>query len=437
MRVSIFGMGYVGVVSAACLLRDGHEVTGVDTNPSKVNDLAQGLAPIQEPGVADLLAAGHRDGRLHATVEAGTGLENCEMVWICVGTPSAADGSLDLTAVEAVARQIGECLKRSSDRPLIVLRSTVLPGTTGERFIPIIEKASGLVVGEDFDVVFHPEFLREGVAVADFDEPPKIVVGEQRPGGGERLMSLYDSYDAPKHSLNLGEAEMVKYSDNLFHALKVTFANEIGAISKACGVDARRVADVFCSDTKLNISARYLRPGFAFGGSCLPKDLRAVLRHAELLSVPMPMLGATLASNQSQIERFVARVLAHGPKSVGLVGLAFKSDTDDMRESPYVTVAKRLVGEGIELRIFDPNVRTERLIGSNKLAVQQALNHLESLLVATLDELTGCDVILINHNIVSAATVNDWIEGGHRVIDLAGIADANPSESEHYDGIAW
>jgi len=436
MRISIFGMGYVGVVSTACLLRDGHHVTGVDLAGPKVEDLAAGRTPIQEPGVAQLLADGHAAGRLRATTDAEVGLESCDMVWICVGTPSGADGGLDLSSVEAVCRRIGECLRDRDDRPLVVLRSTVLPGSTEGCAIPAIERASGLRVGRDLDVVFHPEFLREGSAVADFDEPPKIVVGEARPGAADRLFELYAGYEAPRFRLSLGEAELVKYSDNLFHAVKVTFANEIGAIARASGVDARRVSEVFCADTKLNISPRYLRPGFAFGGSCLPKDLRAVLRHAAVRSVATPMLSSMLDSNQAQVEALVGRVMEHDPATVGMVGLAFKPNTDDMRESPYVTVAKRMIGEGVSLRIFDPTVRTERLIGANKKMVQAALKHLEQLLVSSIDELDGCDLILVNHKIVDGGHVQRWLDSGTRVLDLADVPGVD-REQDGYEGIAW
>ena len=436
MRISIFGMGYVGVVSAACLLKDGHAITGVDINHSKVKDLAAGRSPIQEPGVAALLQAGYEAGRLSATTDTNVGVESSDMIWICVGTPSLRDGGLDLTAVEAVATQIGGCLRTSPARPLIVLRSTLLPGTTAHRFIPAIERASGLSVGQEIDVLFHPEFLREGAAVADFNEPPKIVLGEQRAGSGDALMEVYRDYSAPRHRVSLSESEMVKYADNLFHALKITFANEIGAVAKASGVDGRRVADIFCSDTKLNISARYLRPGFAFGGSCLPKDLRAIIRHAELLSVPIPMLGSMLRSNQDQVDTLVDLIISHKVQKVGMIGLAFKADTDDMRESPYVAVAKRLIGEGIHLSIYDPTVRTERLIGSNKLAVQAALQHLEQLLVDSIDELSECELILVNHRIIDADSVSKLLQEGKKVIDLADIPGVS-REVSGYEGIAW
>ena len=436
MNISIFGMGYVGIVSAACLLRDGHKIIGVDPIESKIRDLGAGNTPIQEPGVADLLAVGHQDGRLTASTNPADALADCEMVWICVGTPSQPDGGINLDYVERCIREIGQCLRDIPARPLIVLRSTSLPGTTRQRVIPALEDASGLTVGRDIHVVFHPEFLREGSAVYDFDNPPKIVIGEAHANAGDRLLRIYEKYEAPRFRVQLEVAEMVKYSDNLFHAVKVIFANEIGAIARSVGADARQVADVFCSDTKLNINPYYLRPGFAFGGSCLPKDLRAIQRLAHIRSVKVPMFDGVLDSNKTQVEEFVARVLTKHPSKVGMVGLAFKPNTDDMRESPYVAVAKRLIGEGIELRIYDPGVDPSRLIGSNKQAVQAALRHLESLLVANLNALDDCDLILINHSTIAADRVRAWTQAGIHVIDLADIACVE-RDTENYEGIAW
>ena len=436
MNISIFGMGYVGIVSSACLLRDGHKIFGVDPIASKARDMNNGHTPIQEPGVAEMLAAGHKDGRMAASTKPADGLAECEMAWICVGTPSLPDGGINLDYVERCIREIGACLRTSKARPLIVLRSTSLPGTTRKRVIPALEEASGLKVGKDIQLVFHPEFLREGSAVYDFDNPPKIVVGEPTPGAGDTLMKVYEKYDAPRFSVELEVAEMVKYSDNLFHAVKVIFANEIGAIARAVGADARQVSEVFCSDTKLNINPYYLRPGFAFGGSCLPKDLRAILRFAHVRSVTVPMFDGVLESNKKQVEEFVARVLAHRPNRVGMVGLAFKPKTDDMRESPYVAVAKRLIGEGVKLKIYDPSVDTSQLIGSNKEAVQMALGHLEGLLVKELDDLNDCELVLINHPTVDAKRVKAWLKAGVRVIDLASIADVDRTTAG-YEGIAW
>lgn len=436
MRIGIFGMGYVGVVSAACLLRDGHEVVGVDPVRAKVDDLSEGRTPLSEPGVAELISAGHAAGRLRATGDADEGVRGADMVWICVGTPSAPDGGLLLDHVRGAARQIGEAIARTGSIPLVVLRSTALPGTTREEVVPVLAAACGLHIGEALHVVYHPEFLREGSAVEDFDEPSRIVIGEATPGAGDSLMGLYEGYPGARFRLTWEEAELVKYGDNLFHAVKATFANELGAVARSAGIDGRRIAEVFVADTRLNISPRYLRPGFAFGGSCLPKDLRAVLRYAAQNSLPLPMLEGMLLSNARQVDALVARVLAHRPAVVGMVGLAFKPRTDDMRESPYVLVAKRLIGEGIELRIFDPGVDPARLIGGNKTAVQAALRHLEQLLVPSLDALDGANLVLINHPTVDASRVTRWLENGSHVIDLAGINDMD-GKSAGYEGIAW
>jgi GDP-mannose 6-dehydrogenase len=436
MKISIFGIGYVGVVSGACLLRDGHEIIGVDPVPAKVADLAQGHSPIQEPRVPELLAGGHKAGRLRATIDSSQGIAGSNMVWICVGTPSEPDGGINLSSVETVIGQIGQVLRHSRERPLIVLRSTCLPGTTTDFVIPLLQRASGLAVGKDIDVVFHPEFLREGTAVEDFFNPPKIVIGESRPAAGNILLNVYKDYTASVFRMGLGEAEMVKYCDNLFHALKITFANEVGSLAKTAGVDARKVADVFCSDTKLNISPRYLRPGPAFGGSCLPKDLRAILRYASLKSLRIPMLAGMFESNEVQIDCLIQRVLAYRPKMVGMVGLAFKPNTDDMRGSPYVKFAKALIGEGIKLRIYDPVVQPDKLIGSNKEQVQKALRHLEELLVGSEQDLAEADVIIIGHPIVGSDCVRAWLDKGIRVIDLADIRGVD-TNTKGYEGIYW
>ncbi len=429
-------MGYVGLVSGACLLRDGHEIVGVDPVATKVADLAKGLSPIQEPGVADLLSEAHKEGRLQATTETQDALIDCQMAWICVGTPSKPDGGIDLSTVEIVTGQIARELRASKARPLIVLRSTCLPGTTADLVIPLLERESGLKVGKDIHLVYHPEFLREGSAVEDFDNPPKIVIGEACPGTGDLLLKIYEKYDAPLFCMELNEAEMVKYSDNLFHALKITFANEVAAIAWSAGVDARRIADVYCADTKSNISPRYLRPGFAFGGSCLPKDLRAILRYASLKSLQLPMLENVLQSNEGQINELVRRVLEYQPGVVGMVGLAFKPNTDDMRESPFVKVAKVLLGEGIQLKIYDPVVQPERLIGSNKQQVQKELRHLEKLLISSLEEFMETDLIIINQPIVDADCVRQWLAAGIRVLDLADIKGVDRN-TDGYEGIYW
>lgn len=436
MNISIYGMGYVGVVSGACLLRDGHHITGIDPVEQKMVELREGVAPILEKGVPELLEEGQAQGRLHASTDPIDGVRGADMVWICVGTPSDPDGGINLRYVRKVLTQIGEAMRELEHFPLVVLRSTVLPGTTLEVAIPILEKASGRKVGEDFDVVFHPEFLREGVAVEDFDAPPKIVVGTVRPGAEKPLLEIYRDYPGPRFVLEPAEAEMVKYCDNLFHALKLTFANEVAMLGHHLGVDSRRVADVYCADTKLNISPRYLRPGFAAGGSCLPKDLRAILRLANREALSLPMLGGILMSNAMQVARFVERVLRLNPRKVGLVGVAFKSGTDDMRESPYLAVAKQLSGEGVDVQIFDPSVDPERLVGANRAAARKALKYLEHQLVETPDDLDSCDVILVNHRTVLAAQIHHWLDIGVRVIDLASIENID-REREGYEGLYW
>ncbi len=436
MRIAVYGMGYVGVVTSACLLRDGHSIVGVDPNGSKVKDLAAGLTPIQEPGVAELLAAGHRAGRLRASTDPDAGIDGIDIILICVGTPSLSDGGIDLSHVEDVTQQIGSALKKSTSRPVFVLRSTVLPGTMEETVIPILEETSGLSAEEDLAVVFHPEFLREASAVEDFDNPPKIVVGEASPGAGDLLMELYEKYRAPKFRLLLKEAEMVKYCDNLFHALKVTFANEVGEIARSTGVDSREVSRVFCADRKLNISARYLRPGYVLGGSCLPKDLRAILRYAAVKGIDLPVLEGILPSNTARAEAFLGRLKLKNPALVGMVGLAFKSATDDMRESPFVEVAKRLIGEGIEVKIYDPYVHPEKLLGSNKKAVEATLGHLSRLLVDSLSALESADLIIINHPGLDPEVVRGWLGKGIEVMDLVGSGEIN-RKIPGYEGISW
>ncbi|MBD3385833.1 nucleotide sugar dehydrogenase [candidate division KSB1 bacterium] len=436
MNISIFGMGYVGLVSAACLARDGHTVIGVDPVESKIRDLSQGLSPISEPGISELMANGHTNGRLLATTDPEKGVHNADMIWICVGTPSGRDGSVELSSVKICIEQISTVLKNNAKRPLIVLRSTIPPGTTRDCIIPLLESVSGLKAGKDIQVCFHPEFLRESSAIYDFDNPPKIVIGETHEGAADLLYDLYSDFDAPKFRILLEEAEMVKYCDNIFHALKITFANEVGAIAKAFGVDARRVAEVFVSDTKLNISAKYLQPGFAYGGSCLPKDVRAINRLAVLKSIPVPLLGALQSSNNRQIDMFVQRVLNHNPDAVGMVGIAFKKNTDDMRESPFVAVAKRLLGEGIDVKVYDPSVNPQRLVGSNKEAARRALGHLEKLLVPAVDHLDRCNLIILNHDIVENDHIESWLKQGIKIIDIANTKWPD-RQAEYYEGIAW
>jgi len=437
MRIGIFGMGYVGTTSAACLLRDGHDIIGIDLDKEKIKNLTIGKTPmIYEEGVEELLKTGYEDGRLTASINPEKGILKCDMVWICVGTPSKFDGGTDFRYIESVINDISKVLKRIDSRPLIVVRSTCLPGSMEDRIKPLLEKKSGLVVDKDIDLVFHPEFLREGVAIEDFTNPPKIVVGESRKGAADVLLSIYKNYNAPRFRLNFGESEMVKYCDNLFHALKITFANEVAAISNFIGIDSRKVAEVYCSDKKLNISSAYLYPGPPYGGSCLPKELRSMIRYASINYIQIPMLKGIIESNKIQINNIINRVLSYAPNKVGMIGISFKEGTDDMRESPYVEIAKFLIGEGIELKIYDSLVYGKNLVGSNKKQNEKAFRNLNKLLVSSLNNFCSVDLIIINHPVVDANKIKEWIDNGIKVIDLIGIKNIDNSMNG-YEGIYW
>jgi len=418
MRVCVFGLGYVGAVTAACLAEDGHSVVGVDVSPAKVDQINAGVAPIVEEGIAELTSSNVSSGRLKATTESAAALRGSDLAIICVGTPSRDDGSLDLSYVEAVAREIGGLLAKQGGAPLLVFRSTMLPGAMAGTVLPAL-RASGLAES-NCRVVFHPEFLREGSSVRDFYAPPKIVVGESRAGESAPLLALYgEKYQCPRIVCSIPEAEMVKYCDNLFHALKVTFANEVGIFCHGLGIDSQRVMSIFCQDTKLNISHRYLRPGFAFGGSCLPKDLRAILSAARQRAIELPMLQGMMASNRHQIDRAASMVLAARAQRVGLYGLAFKEGTDDLRESPYVELAERLLGKGARLVIFDRHVQVARLIGKNRSYVERVLPHLAEMVTDDAGKLAGCELIVTCHR-PPVALRDKWIASGLRILDLTG-----------------
>lgn len=419
MNISIFGLGYVGVVTAACLARNGHQIIGVDVADSKIDLINAGRSPVIEDEIDELISAAVRMGKLRATNDAVAAVNDTDLAVISVGTPSRPDGSPDERYVQQVVQQIGSALKGRTRPFHLAVRSTVLPGTTRGLIVPILEKASGLAAGSGFEVVFHPEFLREGTSVRDFYNPPKIVVGERAPGAGAVVLALYDaSYTCPRIACTIESAEMVKYCDNLFHGVKVTFANEIGQLCHALGVNAPQVLDIFCQDTKLNIAPTYLRPGFAFGGSCLGKDLRAFLSLAQRELVTLPMLGAVLPSNHHQIARAANQILALGTRNVGLYGLAFKPGTDDLRESPLVELAEMLLGKGIRLRVYDQCVQVARLVGGNKSYVEQKLPHLAELLVASPDDLDGCQALVLGHP-APTGLVRRWQAANKPVHDLA------------------
>ena len=420
MKISVFGLGYVGVVTGACFAKEGHIVVGVDVQPSKVALINSGQTPIIEERIGEMIQEAVLAKALRATSDSAEAVEATDIAIVCVGTPSRSDGSLDNRYIAQVMAEIGSAL-RSRSRPFhVIIRSTMVPGTLRNLVIPAIEKASGRSVGDGYEVSFHPEFLREASAVYDFYNPPKIVVGERVEGAGNAVLALYaETILAPRIVCSIETAEMVKYCDNLFHAAKITFANEVGQFCHAHGTNSQEVMEIFCKDTKLNISPRYLKPGFAFGGSCLPKDLRAFLSVARTRNLSLPMLEHVIPSNLVQIERALEVVLATKAKRIGFYGIAFKQGTDDLRESPLVELAERLLGKGKELVIFDEKVQVARLVGGNKSFVEEKFPHLADMLTEQQAALDGCEVVLIGHN-APDAVAKAWLEKGITIVDLTG-----------------
>jgi GDP-mannose 6-dehydrogenase len=438
-RVSIFGLGYVGSVTAACLARLGHRVLGVDINPEKVEILESGHSPIVEPGLQDLVASERKACRLHATTDTVSAVLQSEISLICVGTPSQRNGKLDLSHIKRVCREIGEVLRKKNEFHWVVLRSTVLPGTTESVVIPILEEVCGKRVGTDFAVCFNPEFIREGTAVADFFEPPFTVLGAAKPCHSAALRGLYDGLPGRVFETSLAAAEMVKYACNAFHAVKVGFANELGTLCKTLGVDTQTVTEMFISDTRLNISPAYLSPGFAFGGSCLPKDVRALTYQAKELDLHLPLLEGILPSNVQHIQRAVDIVLHANIRKVGVLGLSFKAGTDDLRESPLVQLIKRLIGEGLEVRIWDRDVSLGRLVGSNRQYIDEVIPHIGSLLFSTIEEVVqSVGLVLIGTKVLNPETFLRLLRPEQVVIDLVNLDPAwRPHGAFRYEGICW
>jgi GDP-mannose 6-dehydrogenase len=420
VKVAVFGLGYVGSVSAAALARDGHRVVGVDPSAPKVAAIRAGKGPVLEPGLDALVAAMLAAGRLVATDDPAEALAGAELSLICVGTPSRRDGSLDLRFVRQVAEQIGSKLQRAAPGHVVVVRSTVLPGSTRADVIPAVERASGRKVGEGWDVAVNPEFLREGCSLEDYDRPSRVLVGERVPGAGARVLALYDGIGGERFVVPLEVAEAVKYADNAFHALKIAFTNEAARVFAARGADPAEVMRIFAADAKLNASAAYLRPGFAFGGSCLPKDLRALTSAAREAGVRAPLLDAVLPSNEVELLRALDAVLATGKRRVALLGLAFKPGTDDLRESPLVELAERLLGKGYELAIHDPAVQLAALHGSNRAYLEEHVPHISRLLRSDLEAaLAGAEVVVIGHGDARFRRDDEWRARGKIVIRLA------------------
>ena len=437
MRISIFGLGYVGAVSAGCLAEDGHEVIGVDPNLTKVNLINEGRTPIIEKDIGSIIDRAAGKGALRATDQALDAVINSDMSLICVGTPSQLNGSLDLRYVRQVCEQIGGALKNKKDFHVVVVRSTMLPGSMRSTVMPTLEQFSGKTAGKDFGLCNNPEFLREGTAVHDYYHPPKTVIGESDPRSGERLVELYKNFDAPLLRTTIDIAEMVKYTDNVWHALKVGFANEIGNVCKALNLDSHQVMNIFCQDRKLNLSAYYLKPGFAFGGSCLPKDVRALTYKARTLDLDLPILNAILPSNERQIERALKMVVEKGNKKVGILGLSFKAGTDDLRESPTVELVERLIGKGFDMRIYDRNVNIASLVGANRDYIMNQIPHISTLMVDHLDSvLDHADTIVVANGDDEFRSVGPRLGDQQVLVDLVRIGDGVSREGK-YDGICW
>ncbi|CDM66241.1 nucleotide sugar dehydrogenase [Pyrinomonas methylaliphatogenes] len=437
MRLSVFGLGYVGCVSAACFAKEGHEVVGVDVNPTKVEIINDGRSPIVEPGMDELIAEVVAAGRLRATTAAKEAIESSDVSLVCVGTPSAPNGSLNLTYVKRVCEEIGAAIEGKSRPHTVVIRSTMLPGTIEGVVVPTLEIYSGKKVGRDIGICINPEFLREGSSLADFYSPPFTLIGADDEETARMVSRLYARIEAPLFVTSIKSAEMVKYACNCFHALKVSFANEIGNICKALGIDSHEVMEIFCRDTKLNLSPYYLKPGFAFGGSCLPKDLRAIMYKAKELDVEAPVLSAILPSNRLQVERAVEMVLRTGKKRIGVLGMSFKAGTDDLRESPMVALIETLIGKGLQLAIYDKDVSLARLFGANKEYIEREIPHISKLMRNDLKEVIDeAEVIVVGNRSPEFREIEKMRRDGQKIIDLVRLFEEKKS-GDWYEGICW
>jgi len=435
MDITVFGMGYVGCVTAACLAEMGHSVTGVDLQQTKVSLINAGKSPVVELGLIDLIARGVDSGRLRATQRAEA-LGDVSL--ICVGTPGNENGSLDLSQVERVVSEIGELLRNGNSFHVVVIRSTVVPGTLDTVVRPLLEQKSGRQEGTDFAICMNPEFMREGTGIDDFYNPPFTIIGTCHDRASNRVAGMYSSLQAPVERTSILLAELIKYVSNVFHGVKISFANEIGNLSKRMGVDSHRLMEIFCKDTKLNISPYYLKPGFAFGGSCLPKDLRAILYKAKQLDLELPMLGAVLETNRRQLELAVNLIRKTGKNRVGFLGLSFKAGTDDLRESPTVVLIETLIGKGHKVAIYDEEVALARLIGANKYYIEQTIPHISSLMVHSPREvIDASDVVVISKN---TPEIREAVANGSDsklIIDLIRLPHGTAQLSGNYNGICW
>lgn len=438
MRISVFGLGYVGCVTSACLAANGHTVIGVDVNPNKVRLIESGHSPISEPGLDELLENVVDSGRLCSTLDANRAVQETGVSLVCVGTPSNHNGCVNLQYIDRVCSEIGKSLGGKKSYHVVVVRSTVLPGTVQNRLIPILEQQSGRLAGSDYGVCMNPEFLREGSAIKDYYHPGYTVIGQLDPRSGDAIECMYNEVSAPIIRTSLAVAEMAKYVSNSFHALKITFANEIGALCKTEGVDGQQVMEIFCQDQRLNISPAYLKPGFAFGGSCLPKDVRALAHWAKERDVDTPVLSAILPSNQHQIGRAIELVECTNRHRIGILGLSFKPATDDVRESPTITLIETLVGRGYQVSVYDEIVDPERLTGVNRAFLERQLPHVASLMRCSLEEIIQeVDVVVIANGSPGFHRIPQLLRNDQVLIDLVGIAKDHNNMEGCYEGICW
>jgi GDP-mannose 6-dehydrogenase len=440
MRIAVFGLGYVGSVTSACLAKLGHHVVGVDPNEYKVGCLARGESPIVEKDLGELIATAVREGRLCATTDPVVAVRDADLVLVCVGTPSREDGSLDLDHVAHAAGEVGAALRAHPHRCVVVFRSTMLPGSVETRLVPRLEEASGGKAGRDFGVCYNPEFLREGTAVADFFSPPITVLGVGDEASAAPLLSLYGAIEGEVAVVPVRTAEMLKYVNNAFHGLKVAFANEVGVLCKKEGVDSHEVMRLFCKDVKLNLSPYYLKPGFAFGGSCLPKDLRAITHRARERNLDLPVLESILPSNERQVRRAIACVeKARAPqRKVGVLGLSFKAETDDLRESPIVRVVGALVGKGWELKLHDAHIDAAKLVGANRQYLEAEIPYLDRVFCRDPREVVaGSEVIVIANTHPAYRDVPRWMSDGQTLVDLVRLVEPGDVVRGEYVGLAW
>jgi len=437
MRISVLGLGYVGAVSSACLASRGHQVYGVDINPEKVSIINEGRSPVVEKEIDQVMADVVASGKLVATTDMNEALSNSDIYFICVGTPSQENGSIDLSYIHRVMEEIGYYIKETDSYKTVVVRSTIIPGTTMEHIVPSLESVSCKKAGEDFGVCFNPEFLREGTSVYDFNNPPMTVIGEYDEKSGSALESVYEDLDAPLFRTSIPNAESIKYACNTYHALKIAFANEVGNFCKLKNIDSHEVMRIFCEDKKLTVSSAYLKPGFAFGGSCLPKDIRAMLYEARKNDLEMPVMRAALDSNNFQIEKGIRMVMNKGKKRVGLFGLGFKEGTDDLRESPMVRLVEQLIGKGYKVLIYDRNVSIAKLSGANKKFIEKEIPHISELMCSSMEEVVNSsDILVMGTKEEEFERIPEMMGPDKEIIDLVRV-DNLSTEGVKYEGICW